>query len=116
MQNLIPLLITTIAIATVLNVLLKRINMPTVIGYIFTGAIIGGIFNIHVHGNEDLEHVAEFGVVFLMFTIGLEFSISHLKSMKKEVFVYGFSQVFITGIVLAIITFITYFLCISVSI
>ncbi|MFT5521051.1 MAG: CPA2 family monovalent cation:H+ antiporter-2 [Enterobacterales bacterium] len=102
MQNLIPLLITTIAIATVLNVLLKRINMPTVIGYIFTGAIIGGIFNINVHGNADLEHVAEFGVVFLMFTIGLEFSISHLKSMKKEVFVYGFSQVFITGIVLAI--------------
>lgn len=102
MQNIIPLLIATVAIATVLNVFLKRFNMPTVIGYIFTGVIIGRIFNLDVHGNASLEHIAEFGVVFLMFTIGLEFSVSHLKSMKKEVFFYGFSQVFITGIVLAI--------------
>lgn len=101
MNNLIPLLIATFAIATVLNVVLKRFNMPTVIGYIFTGAIIGAVFNIHVHGNETLEHIAEFGVVFLMFTIGLEFSVDHLKKMKNEVFVIGLLQVFVTGAVLA---------------
>jgi CPA2 family monovalent cation:H+ antiporter-2 len=89
MQTLIPVLITTVAIATVLNVALKRFNFPTVIAYIFTGVIIGPLFTIHIHGNKVLEHRAEFGVVFLMFTIGLEFSIFYLQSMKKEVFLYG---------------------------
>jgi CPA2 family monovalent cation:H+ antiporter-2 len=103
MHNFILIIIATVAIATLLNVFLKRFNMPTVIGYIFTGIIVGAIFNLKVQGNEELEHVAEFGVVFLMFTIGLEFSISHLKKMKKEVFIYGFLQVFVSGIVLALI-------------
>ena len=103
MNNLIPIFIASIAIATVLNVVLRRFNMPTVIGYILTGMVIGAVFNIQVHGNETLEHIAEFGVVFLMFTIGLEFSVEHLKSMKKEVFVIGFLQVFVTGTVLAML-------------
>ncbi len=47
---------------------------------------------------RDLSHLAEFGIVFLMFTIGLEFSIGHMKSMKREVFVYGALQVIISGI------------------
>jgi CPA2 family monovalent cation:H+ antiporter-2 len=41
MQNIMPILIVTVAIATVLNVIFKRLNMPTVIGYIFTGVIVG---------------------------------------------------------------------------
>ena len=102
MHGLIPIIIIAVALATGLNLLLKRINIPTVIGYIFTGAIIGPIFHIHVHGNEQLEHLAEFGIVFLMFTIGLEFSLAHLKSMKKEVFLFGFLQVFLTGAVIAV--------------
>lgn len=103
MQSLIPILIATIALATVLNVLLKRFNIPTVIGYIVTGALIGTALDIHVHGNEDLEHVAEFGVVFLMFTIGLEFSVEHLKRMKREVFLFGLLQVTVTGGIIAVI-------------
>lgn len=102
MQTLIPTLIATVAIATVFNVVLKRFNTPTVIGYILTGVVIGPLFNIQIHGNRVLEHVAEFGVVFLMFTIGLEFSLSHLRSMKKEVFVYGLLQVCVTGSLLAL--------------
>ena len=102
MENFIPIFITTMAIATLLNVVLKRFNMPTVIGYILTGAIIATVFDIQLHGNQTLEHIAEFGVVFLMFTIGLAFSVEHLKNMKNEVFVIGFLQVFLTGTVLAI--------------
>ena len=101
MQHLILIIITTVAIATILNVVLKRVNIPTVIGYIITGAIIGPLFHVEVHGHGELEHIAEFGIVFLMFTIGLEFSIAHLKKMRKEVFLYGVLQVHITGIILA---------------
>jgi len=103
MHNLIPLLITAVAVATLLNVVLKRYNIPTVIGYIFTGALIGPLFGINVHGNDALEKIAEFGIVFLMFIIGLEFSVSHLKSMKKEVFLYGGAQVGVTGLLIAAI-------------
>jgi len=102
MQNLIPILLATVAIATALNVFVRRFNMPTVVGYIITGTLIGNIFQIDLHGDETLEHVAEFGVVFLMFTIGLEFSFSHLKSMKKEVLVFGASQVIVTSLVIAV--------------
>lgn len=102
MSDIIPILIVTVAVATVLNIAFKFINLPTVIGYIFTGVIIGSMFDIHVHGNETLEHIAEFGVVFLMFTIGLEFSVKHLVSMKKEVFLFGLLQVMLTGAVLTL--------------
>jgi CPA2 family monovalent cation:H+ antiporter-2 len=80
-------------------------DIPTVIGYIFTGLIITQIFNFGEHSKETLSHLAEFGIVFLMFTIGLEFSISHMKAMKKEVFVYGALQVILSG---ALFTFLTH--------
>lgn len=102
LHGLIPILLTAIALATVLNVALKRVNMPTIIGYILTGAIIGNAFDLQLHGNPTLETVAEFGVVFLMFTIGLEFSIGHLKSMRREVFLFGALQVVITAVVFAL--------------
>ncbi len=102
MSEIIPILIVTVAVATVLNIAFKFINLPTVIGYIFTGVIIGSLFDIHVQSNETLEHIAEFGVVFLMFTIGLEFSVKHLLSMKKEVYLFGLLQVILTGAVLTL--------------
>lgn len=103
MNHLIPILIATLAVATGLNVFLRRFNIPTVIGYIISGAIIGSLMGVEHHGNEELEHVAEFGIVFLMFTIGLEFSANHLLSMKREVFLFGLLQVAITGTVFALL-------------
>jgi len=105
MEQLLLGLIITIAIATVVNVFLKKIDIPTVIGYIFTGLIITQIFNFGEESKEMLSSLAEFGIVFLMFTIGLEFSISHMKAMKKEVFVYGGLQVILSG---ALFTFLTH--------
>jgi len=101
-KSLIPILLSAIAIATVLNVVLRRVNMPTVIGYIFTGTIVGSIFGIRLDSHSTLEYIAEFGVVFLMFTIGLEFSFSHLKSMRREVFLFGTLQVLLTAAVFAL--------------
>jgi CPA2 family monovalent cation:H+ antiporter-2 len=102
MQYLIPIFLAAVAIATALNVFIRRFNMPTVVGYIITGAVIGALFQVDVRGDETLQHVAEFGVVFLMFTIGLEFSFSHLQEMKKEVLVFGGAQVVGTALIIAI--------------
>lgn len=95
MDNLLTIILATTAIATFFNLLLKRFHIPTIIGYIITGTLITYIFSLR--SNDDLIHIAEFGIVFLMFTIGLEFSIKHLMSMKKEVFFNGSVQVLLTG-------------------
>jgi len=97
-------IVSAILIATILNLFLKRLGIPTIIGYIVTGTIIAYSFGLHaaVH-NEWLKEIAEFGIVFLMFTIGLEFSIRHLKQMKKEVFIFGFLQVSFTAILFSVL-------------
>jgi CPA2 family monovalent cation:H+ antiporter-2 len=99
MEQILLILIVTIAISTIINVFLKKFDIPTVIGYIFTGLITMQMFDFGMNSQETLSHLAEFGIVFLMFTIGLEFSIGHMKSMKKEVFVYGALQVILSGFV-----------------
>lgn len=98
MDHVMYILIITIAISTVLNVILKRFEIPTIIGYVLAGFTISSIFHFAKESKESLMHLAEFGIVFLMFTIGLEFSVKHLKSMKKEVFLFGSLQVILTGL------------------
>lgn len=85
------IIVSTIFIAIVVNLILKKIHLPTIIGYIFTGTIIAYVFNLHeAANNHDLKEIAEFGVVFLMFTIGLEFSVDGLMRMKERFLLQGF--------------------------
>ena len=102
MQAVIPIFLCALAMSTVLNVVLRRVNIPTVIGYIVTGTVLAAVFSLDESAGHALESIAEFGIVFLMFTIGLEFSFSHLSSMRQEVFVLGFLQVVVTAIVMAL--------------
>jgi len=98
------IIVSTIGIALIVNLILKRFHLPTIIGYIFTGTIIAYAFGLHdAVNNHDLKEIAEFGVVFLMFTIGLEFSIEHLKKMKREVFFTGSLQILVTTLFVFII-------------
>jgi len=105
---MLEVIISTILIATFLNIFLKKFRIPTIIGYIITGIIIAYGFEYHdkVHSHE-LKEIAEFGVVFLMFTIGLEFSVKQLIRMKKQVFLYGGMQVMLTAL---IFTFVAHYL------
>ena len=96
MDNLLAVILSATALATVLNILLKRFSIPTIIGYILTGFAIAYMYDLG-RNNDSLTHIAEFGIVFLMFTIGLEFSLKHLLRMKKDVFFYGALQVIMVG-------------------
>jgi len=91
---MLEIIVLTIFIATITNLILTRFHIPTIIGYIATGVIISATLQLtqETHSKE-LHTIAEFGIVFLMFTIGLEFSIPHLIKMKKEVFLFGGVQV-----------------------
>ncbi len=97
-MDILTIIVSTLFLSLMYNLILKRFNISPIVGYIFTGMTIS-IFMDFANINQDyLAHVAEFGIVFLMFTIGLEFSVNHLKQMKKEVFVFGTLQVSLTTI------------------
>ena len=97
---MLEIIVLTIFIATITNLILIRFHIPTIIGYIATGIIITYVLELsHALHSEDLHIIAEFGIVFLMFTIGLEFSIHHLVKMRKEVFFYGTLQVGVSMVV-----------------
>ena len=97
MEYLLTVVLSTAAIAIVLNIFLKRLEIPTVVGYILSGAVMTTLFDLRSVDNHLLFQIAEFGIAFLMFTIGLEFSLGHLKTMKKEVFLIGGLQVIVTA-------------------
>lgn len=100
------IIVATLFISIIINLILKRFNLPTIIGYIVTGTIIAYGFGLHdAVNNHALKEIAEFGIVFLMFTIGLEFSIEHLKKMKMEVFFTGSLQVLLTTVFVLILCF-----------
>ncbi|QHJ10460.1 Glutathione-regulated potassium-efflux system protein KefC [Paraglaciecola mesophila] len=94
MDSVLLIIFISLAIATVLNIVLKKLSVSHIIGYIITGTIISNIF--HFGDSEklhSLDLIGEFGIVFLMFTIGLELSFNKLKKMKELVFLNGFVQV-----------------------
>ncbi|MFV0554589.1 MAG: cation:proton antiporter, partial [Mangrovibacterium sp.] len=84
------------ALSTAVNYLFTRIKMPTIIGYLLTGIVAGPYALGAIHAHESIELMAEIGVVLLMFTIGLEFSISHLMKVRRMVFLGGFLQLALT--------------------
>ncbi|ENL6146868.1 cation:proton antiporter [Campylobacter upsaliensis] len=97
MGDFLEIFLITSGLAVLLNVFFKKFEIPTIIGYILVDIIISYAYGFN--GSAELSHIAEFGIVFLMFTIGLEFSFTHLMAMKKEVFLNGSLQVTICGLV-----------------
>jgi len=94
MDTVLSYIIVALAISVVLNLILKRFGISQIIGYIMTGTIIVYMFDLQdMTKSHTLEIVGEFGIVFLMFTIGLEMSLGTLRLMKKLVFFNGALQV-----------------------
>ncbi len=77
----------------------RRLNLPPMLGYLLTGILIGPHALAFVPDEGGTRYLAEFGVVFLMFSIGLEFSLPQLVSMRRIVFGFGLAQVLVTILV-----------------
>ena len=85
------------ALSTFVNFLFTKIKVPTIIGYLLTGVVAGPYLLGIISSPHQIELLAEIGVVLLMFTIGLEFSINHLFRIRKIVFLGGFMQLILTA-------------------
>src|SRR3990172_6233315 len=87
--------------AVVLVPLAKRFGFGMVLGYLGAGLVIGPWALGLVADVENIKHIAEFGVVFLLFVIGLELQPSRLWALRQPIFGYGSAQVLITAALLA---------------
>ncbi|HDR52660.1 MAG TPA: sodium:proton exchanger [Mariniphaga anaerophila] len=87
------------ALSTFVNLLFTRLKIPTVVGYLLTGIIAGPHLLGLVHEEHNIEILAEIGVILLLFTIGLEFSLKHLFRIRRIVFFGGLLQVSLTAAV-----------------
>jgi CPA2 family monovalent cation:H+ antiporter-2 len=84
-------------VAAVAGVVACRMaRLPPMLGYLAVGVLIGPNAAALAKDTAPVSYLAEFGVVFLMFVIGLEFNLPKLKSMRRLVFGLGLSQVALT--------------------
>jgi len=102
MENLASiLLLLSVAIAVVLT--FQRMHIPTSLGYLLVGVILGPHTLGPTVSIPELETLAEFGIVFLMFTIGLNFSLPQLQALRQQVFGLGTGQVVFTTLLVGIV-------------
>jgi len=84
-------------LAAVIGVVACRsLKLPPMLGYLTAGVLIGPHALALAQNSEGIRHLGEFGVVFLMFVIGLEFNLPKLRAMRKHVFGLGMLQVLLT--------------------
>lgn len=92
-QILLMLVIAIVSIA-----ILRRAGLPAILAYLITG-VISGPSGFHWFTQHQMQSVAELGVVLLMFSLGLEFSLPRLWAMRRTVFGLGSAQVIVTTII-----------------
>ncbi len=90
-------LLILLAAVVVIVALFRRLKLSPVLGYLVTGALLGPSGFSIIQDVRGTSAIAEFGVVFLLFVIGLELSFSRLKAMRFQVFGFGSAQVLVTG-------------------
>ena len=96
MENSLHLVLILLAAAVLVVILFRLLKLPAMIGYLLVGIIIGPHSLGLIPDTAGTQYLAEIGVVFLMFSIGLEFSLAKLTTMRRIVFGLGASQVVLT--------------------
>jgi len=93
-------LLIILASSLVMIALFRRLRLPPVLGYLCVGLMVGPKAFDWINESEHLPDLAELGVVFLLFSLGLEFSLSKMIALRKVVFRLGSQQVLITTLLL----------------
>ena len=95
-QSLSQVLILLLASVLVLAVA-RRIGMPAILGYLVVGIALGPFALAVLPNGAQTQAIAQIGVVFLLFTLGLEFSFPRMVAMRREVFGLGSAQTIVVG-------------------
>ena len=92
LQDILILLVFSLLIVF----LLQRIKLPSILGFLITGIIIGPYGLSLVYAVDEIELLSEIGIILLLFVIGMELSIKQLISIRRTVFIGGLAQVGLT--------------------
>lgn len=90
--------------AVVAAPLFKKLGLGTVLGYLSAGIVIGPVLQ-RITDAEEILSVAELGIVFLLFIVGLELKPARLWQMRRDIFGLGTLQVVLTGLILSFLAF-----------
>jgi CPA2 family monovalent cation:H+ antiporter-2 len=96
-------LLIILASSLVVIALFRRLRLPPVLGYLCVGLLVGPSAFDWVNESEHLPDVAELGVVFLLFSLGLEFSLSKMIALRQVVFRLGSQQVLVSTALLGLL-------------
>ena len=96
-MNTLQLVLLLLGASVLVVTACRAVGLPPILGYLLVGVVVGPHALKLLPDAEGASELAEFGVVFLMFTIGLEFSLPRLFAMKRIVFGVGFAQVLLTA-------------------
>lgn len=109
-DSLIEGLLIVLTTGLLAGYLCKRLSLPSLIGYLVTGALLSeGVLNLVPADVTEVGHIAELGVFFLLFSIGLELSLEELKRMGKHLIVGGSLQMMlVAGPVLVILRWLSW--------
>lgn len=100
-----PHLLIILSAAVFVVAIFKRLNLSPVLGYFVAGAVIGG-HGFGIVTVKETSTFAEFGIVFLLFAIGLELTLERLKAMRRHVFGFGTLQVLISGALIGLLVYV----------
>jgi len=105
MEHILLAIFLAISLATIFNILFKHFGISHIIGYILSGTIISYLFNFNGMNIHSLEMIGEFGIVFLMFTIGLELNFEKIRKMKEILLANGLLQVVLSTLTILVISY-----------
>ena len=77
------LILLLLAASVIVVTICRNARLPPILGYLIVGIVLGPYALAVVPNDEATRHLAEFGIVFLMFSIGLEFSLPQLRTMRR---------------------------------
>ncbi len=95
-MELLKEIVITLSLSVVVVYIFSQINVPSIVGFILTGIIAGPSGLKLISAGEDVTILAEIGVILLLFTIGIEFSLKALLKHKRAILIGGILQVGIT--------------------
>ncbi|MFN8184865.1 MAG: cation:proton antiporter [Candidatus Nanopelagicales bacterium] len=95
-MEVLPQILLLLGLAVIVSAAFQRLRIPTSLGYLLVGIVLGPYTVGPVVELSLIQKLAEFGVVFLLFTIGLSLSVPHMQAMRTRVLALGTAQVLLT--------------------
>ncbi|PIZ95359.1 MAG: hypothetical protein COX81_00970 [Candidatus Magasanikbacteria bacterium CG_4_10_14_0_2_um_filter_37_12] len=100
MENIFLQISIVLGVTVSIAFVMRMLRQPLIVGYIVAGLIAGPLFLDVIHGGDDLfEAFAQFGIVLLLFVVGLSLNFQYIRRVGKAVLICGLTQFFITVLV-----------------